>query len=92
MGRTQFDRTAGCLTIHGPDIRNFESIARDAGRSGAAVSVASVDDLVKILVRLAQDPEEMRKIGKDAGNYARLQAGSATRQAEALASLLLDQK
>lgn len=83
---------AGCLTIHGPDMRNFESIARDACRSGAAVSIASVDDFVKILVKLARDPEKMRKMGKDAGNYARQQAGSATRQAEALVSLLLDQK
>ena len=80
--------SAGRFTLHGPRVRNFQSIAREAAAAGAAREVHHAAELVDVLKELLADPERLRAAGARASDYAKTQAGSGRRQAKVLLSLI----
>jgi 3-deoxy-D-manno-octulosonic-acid transferase len=47
-----------CAVLHGPDMSNCASIARDLATAGAAVAARDADELAEAVGRLLADPAE----------------------------------
>jgi len=56
--------------LFGPHMTNFQSIAEEMKRSGAAIEVHDAEDLARALVQLLVDTEERRRMGERASQIA----------------------
>lgn len=56
--------------VFGPHMTNFESIAKEMKRSGAAIEVRDAEELARALVDLLADAGERRRMGDSAGQIA----------------------
>lgn len=60
----------GCAIMFGPDMHNFEEMARNILASGAARQVSNEDELVSTLTLLLQNPSEQMQLSIKAKAYA----------------------
>jgi 3-deoxy-D-manno-octulosonic-acid transferase len=80
--------SAGRFTLHGPYVRNFRTVAREAAAAGAAREVGDADQLLAVLTELLEYEMMLREAGQKAAMYAATQAGSAERQSRVLMNLI----
>ena len=80
--------SAGRFTLHGPYVRNFRTVAREAAAAGAAREVGDADHLLAVLTELLEYEMMLREAGQKAAMYAATQAGSAERQSRVLMNLI----
>lgn len=74
--------------VFGPYMQNFAEIAERFLSNQAAVQVASADDLVEVVVRLAGDPVERARLGAAARALVEANRGAKARTLEAIAAVL----
>ena len=81
----------GTPVLVGPHTFNFAAITEDAIAAGAAVRVASADDVMHAASDILGDSGLRRRMGEAAREFAQAQQGATARTLALVTSLLVDQ-
>lgn len=65
----------GCAILHGRDMSNCAAVAAELAASGAAITVAGVNELTAVVGRLLEDPAERRRLAAAAAAVAQRENG-----------------
>lgn len=68
-----------CAILHGPDMANFATVAKDLDAAGGAITVSGTDEMVRAADRLIRDPAARAAMAKAASSVATDGARTADR-------------
>ncbi len=77
-----------CPTLVGLHTFNFAQATEDAIAAGAAMRVADVDELSRVLIQLLADPERLEAMGKAGEAFAQCHRGATARTMAVITSVV----